>query len=268
MRDAAYAAGLRDGQFTLLPKPIGLHRIWPAACRIPRRLIDEAHRVVCWTEGASQIVSLLGCAHVVRKVEAAACTPFAQQVITASHTSASTEVKTRSMLRERWRVGPDTIVLALLADEVERGDAGSAMMAVALAHEACRATQPGFAELRLLCHPLARQRMQASQLSELLGMDRLLIQDAAIASPWSSLAGCDAGIAPCAEDAGLSILWAQAWGLPTFVPEHGSWSARGFSSRIVSARSGLPRDLADAITAEIKSRAAISVSPVSTGSRH
>lgn len=249
MRDAARTVGLRDDQFRLLPRPAGVHTFLPASLKKPKQLLSQAHRVICWTEGATQIASLLGCATVVRRVHHATLCSTAQRIITqARQSNAPLPHEGRAVLRQQWGVEPDTTVVVLIADRLEHIDASSAMMTIALAHEALRASQPGRADVRLLCHPLARRRAEATELSELLKFDRLLIQDAAVHYPWDVLRGCDVALAPCPGEAGLSILWAETMGLPIIAPMDDRLLMLETLKQTVQSRCRRPRALADVLT--------------------
>lgn len=248
-RDAAIAAGLREEQCRLLPKPIGIHRLMPAALATPKRLMAQAHRVVCWTEGAAQIASMLGCAHVRRRINDATLCPVARNIISQAHPeSTASHATDRGTLRERWGVEEETTVVALLGDRFDQIDASAALMAVVLTHEALRASQPGRAEVRLLCHPLARRRADATVFGELLSLDRLVIQDAHVAMPWSVLPGCDVALAPVPSEAGLSILWAQAFGVSVVMPGDSQLAMFDAHEHIIASRSSEPKALADALT--------------------
>lgn len=248
-RDAAQSLGLRETQYRLLPKPAGLHRLMPAALATPKRLMEQAHRVVCWTEGASQIASLIGCAHAVRQIEDTTLCSFAQGIIAQStNATTATPASDRIRLRERWGVDDDTTVIALLADRFDQFDAGAAMMAVVLTHEALQASQSDRAALRLLCHPLTKGRADAAVFGELLSLDHLLLQDAEIGTPWSALAGCDAGLAPIPREAGLSMLWADAMGVPVVTPRDAGIPLLKELRHLVPSRGAQPKQLADALT--------------------
>lgn len=248
-RDAARAIGLRDEQVYLFPKPVGLHKLLPAALAKPRQVMDQAHRVLCWTEGATQIASLLGCAHVVRRVHDATLSHFAQRIIQqASRGELGNAPQHRAMLRKQWGVEEDTRVIALIGDRFDHIDTSDAMMAIALTHEALDAIQPDRADVRLLCHPLAHRRPQASELISLLSFDCHLIQDQAIAMPWSVLSACDAALCPMPEDAGLSMLWAQAMGVPIFLPRSSRLPLLNELEHVIPTRSPKPSAMADALT--------------------
>ena len=247
-RDAARAVGLHDDQFRLLPRPAGLHKLLPAAMAKPKQLMSRAHRVVCWTEGATQIASLLGCAHVVRRVQDATLSRIAHHIIKqATRDALGPAPKNRELLRERWGVERGTTVIALIGDRFDRIDASAAMMTIALTHEALRATLPERADVHLLCHPLDKRRSEAAELSNLLKLDRLLMQDERIALPWEVLPSCDVALVPCPGEAGLSMLWADAMGVPVIAPRDARLPMLDGVQHAAS-RSSKPRDLADALT--------------------
>lgn len=264
-RDAAYAVGLNEQQFSLLPKPVGVHKLLPPALAVPKRLVNSAHRVVCWTEGAAQIISLLGCSHVVRRVEHATLGPFAKGLIDRSEVLRDAKNNDRGPHRERWGVAEDTTVIALIGDRFDHIDASAAMMMIALTHEALNAVQPERADVRLLCHPLTHQRAEATSFSSLLSIDHHLIQDEAVALPWSVLNACDAALAPMPSDSGLSILWAEAMGRPFIAPSDPRRPMLDELQHRIPARSSKPSDLADALTRWVRSRVPVATAPIATG---
>ncbi|MBX2851465.1 MAG: hypothetical protein KTR15_06955 [Phycisphaeraceae bacterium] len=248
-RDAARAIGLRDEQVCLLPKPTGLHKLLPASLAKPKHLLGQAHRVVCWTEGAAQIASLLGCAHVLRRVQDATLSRLAHRITQqASRDAFGTTQQDRAALRERWGVDAGTRVIVLIGDRFDRINTSDAMMGIALAQEALRAAQPGHADVRLLCHPLTNRRPEASELSGLLSFDCHLIQEEAVAMPWSVLPACDAALCPLPEEAGLSILWANVMGVPVLAPGEVCLPLLDELEHLISTRSRKPGDMADALT--------------------
>ena len=248
-RDAARAVGLRDEQACLYPMPQGLRKRLSAALAKPRQLLDQAQRVVCWTEGSAQIASLIGCAHAVRRVHDAKLSRSAQRIISqVSRDSPASSSADRAKLRERWGVDAGTRVIALIGDRFDRIDTSDAMMTIALTQEALRATLPDRADVRLLCHPLAKRRPEASELSELLSFDCHLIQDEAVAMPWSVLAACDAALCPQPEEAGLSLLWAEAMGVPVLAPSAKRLPLLSELCHVTPTRSPKPSDMADALT--------------------
>ncbi|MEO0474840.1 MAG: hypothetical protein AAF085_02555 [Planctomycetota bacterium] len=264
-RDAADEVGLSEQQFRLLPRPVGVHKLLPAALAVPRRLINTAHRVVCWTEGAAQIISLLGCSHVVRRVEHATLCPFAKGLIDQSEVLRDANNYDRESRRERWGVAEDTTVVALIGDRFDHVDASAAMMMIALTHEALNAVHPERADVRVLCHPLTHQRAEATEFSSLLSIDHHMIQDEAVARPWSVLNACDAALAPMPSDSGLAILWAEAMGLPFIAPSDPRLPMLDELQHRIPARSSKPSDLADALTNWVQSRVPVVSTPIAAG---
>lgn len=246
-RDAARAAGLGDDQYCLSPRPTGLHRLLPIALAQPKRLMHQAHRVMCWTEGAAQVASMLGCAHVVRRCADATLSPFAKRVIEHAYDD-EMQAEMRESLRQRWGVDDGTVVVTLLADHLDAIDSSAAMLAMVFTYEALRALQPDMADVRLLCHPLAERRGEAALFGELLHLPDLLMQDAGVVMPWSVLPGCDMALAPMPVEAGLSILWANTMGVPVITPSDMRLPMLRELEHIVTARSAKPKDLADALT--------------------
>ncbi|MEM9110955.1 MAG: hypothetical protein AAGC72_13125 [Planctomycetota bacterium] len=256
-RNAARSVGLSDTQYRLLPMPVGMHRVIPKALDLPRRLLNQAHRVVCWTEGSTKIASLLGCAHAVRRVEDATLCLFAERVIRQARETPPPDLSSRQTLRESWGVDDSTTVVALLGDRFDQTDASEALMAVALTHEALRATRPGLADVRLLSHPMTKRRAEATEFSECLKLDRLLIQDAKVAMPWDVMPGCDAAVACRFDRAGLSMLWACSIGVPIVVPADRQHPMLDRLSGLIVARTSQPKDQADALTAWLQSRSTV-----------
>ena len=256
-RDAAYAAGLTDEQFCLSPMPRGLHRLMPRSMHKAEQLMSQAHRVVCWTEGASEVASLLGCAKVARRCEQAALTPFAKHLIdTTCDRDVSSKAANRAAIRERWGVDDDTIVIALLADRVDAIDSSAALLATVFTHEVLRASDSPSSDVRLLCHPDAWRRIDAATLSEQLHFPELLMQDAGLSAPWSVLAGCDVALAPKPSEAGLSILWANAMGVPVVAAPDARLPLLSELEQVLLASSGSPRHLANALTQWVQSHQA------------
>lgn len=240
MRDAADAVGLCDRRYQLIARPTGFQKRLPHALAKPRQLVQQAHRVLCWTEGAAEMVSRFSGAHAVRRINDAARCPLAAGLIEQAQQDLSTQPGEREALRQQWGVEPGTVVVALLSDRLDQLDASAAVMTVNLTDEALRASQPEHAGVRLLCHPLTKRRDQASVFSELLHVEHLMIQEGRTLTPWSVMPGSDLALAPMPSEAGLSILWAMAMGVPVMTP--------GPSQGTLSARSSKPSDLADALT--------------------
>eukprot|EP00752_Nemacystus_decipiens_P013554 g12012.t1 len=242
LRDAARGVGLRDDQYRLLPAPTGLHRLLAPALTTPKRLMQQAHRVVCWTEGAAAIASTMGCAQVVRRIAETTRCDFAQRIIGHAHADAQASMGSlRQELRQRWGVEPGTKVVALLGDLLTSIDTSAAVMTLALTHEALQAIAPEHADIRLLYHPHAKRRSESALFSEQLDLQHLIFQDAEVLMPWSVLPGCDATLALAPEESGLSILWALALGVPVVMPGESSPGT-------LPTRSSKPSDLADALT--------------------
>lgn len=255
IRDAAYAAGLDDSDFCLVPRPAGLHLLFPQANRQARERMGRARRVVCWTEGAAEIASLLGCAKVTRRCEQATLCSFAKRLIdAASDNTATIASHQRAPLRERWAVNEDSLVVALLSDHFDSVDSSAALLAMVFTHEVLRAGQSERSDVRLLCHPHAKRRIDAATLSEQLHFPDLLVQDAGLSAPWSVLAGCDVALAPDPGAAGLSLLWANAMGVPIVAPVDGRQPGLSELQQVVASRSCSPKHLAHTLTQWIQSK--------------
>jgi hypothetical protein len=119
----------------------------------------------------------------------------------------------RPAIRRRWRLpDPAPPVVLLLSDPPAAADVGPSLMAINLLTEA---TGRG---ARLLVHPRQHGRTRAQRLLDRLNVGDRLLQDPAVACPWTLLHGCDAvllGEAP----APLSLPYALAAGLPIVAPD-------------------------------------------------
>lgn len=230
MRDAAHAAGIDDARLRLLPRPTRLQKVIPGAQRAILRLLEQAGRVECWTPGGATVATRLGCAHIVPRFGQATLCEYAKQVIdhACSNPSPLRErpgegvesdlTDARALIRSRWGISDDTFIVALLADHPDQVDAREAWLAVAFVFETLAAAKAERGDVRLLCHPMSFRRAQADDLSDLLDQPQLVMQDARVLTPWQVLSGCDIALAPSPRAAGLSILWANAMGLPIIAP--------------------------------------------------
>ncbi|MGB0768586.1 MAG: hypothetical protein ACPGYV_12875 [Phycisphaeraceae bacterium] len=267
MQQAAIAAGLEPSDYRLLPMPTGLRKWLPGAMRSAARCVEQAQRVVCWTEGAAKIASMLNCAEAMRRVDLAKLGAQAKAVIddAVAHGPSET-LGDRDALRRQWGTDDHTVVVALLSDHLDRIDCRGAFLVLAYTREVLRACDPVPRDVRLLCHPLTPHRLEAAELSEMLQNAELILQDPRLATPWSVLAGCDAAIAPVPSDAGLSILWAEAMGVPTITALDDDLAVKDELRHIVPAESGSPKNLAHVLTNWVQSRRpAESPTPVATG---
>lgn len=221
MVQAARCVGLGGdamrGRVRLMPRVEGFRRFVPGAQRALLALLHQADRVDCWTVGAAALVSRLGCGHAVPRFGQATLCAFAQSVI-ADAIALQPPTADRAALRERWGVDDATTVVALLADRPEQVDAREPVLAAAFTHEILDAFRPARRDVRVLCHPHNARRAQAHQLSDWMLLPSLFMQDAGVLTPWSVLPGCDLALAPRPIDAGLSILWAGAMGVPVIAP--------------------------------------------------
>lgn len=105
-----------------------------------------------------------------------------------------------------------THVVALLSDPAWSATAGDAARIVTLVREASGQN------VRLLVHPLQRHRPEVQDMLEGLNTPDLLIQDAALATPWAVLPAADAALllGPAAP---LATMWAMAADLPIVAPD-------------------------------------------------
>ena len=232
MRDAAQSAGIDPARVRLMPVPNGVRWVVPGANRRLMALLDQADRIDCWTQGAAELATRLGCSHAIPRFgQATLCRSAKQLIDEASHHSPpSREVPEevaessiaspgdRAALRDRWHATDDTIIVALLADRPDRVDAREAFLATAFTFETLAAAKAEHGGIRLLCHPLTRRRVEGDTLGELLGQPQLVLQDPAVLCPWRTLPACDLALAPDPTHAGLSILWADALGVPIIAP--------------------------------------------------
>lgn len=246
MRDAARAVGLDDTQFRLLSIPKGFHHWVPGAQRSLQAVFNQADRIECWTVGSATLATRLGCHHAVPRFGQATLCDYARQTIdTAARQSPP---QSRDALRERWGADEKTIIIALLADRPGQVDAREPLLATAFTHEILDAAKYERGDVRLLCHPQSHRRAQASELAYWLELPRLLMQDAALLSPWHVLAGCDVAFAPDPLNAGLSILWAQASGVHVVAPPEPKLPLLDELDNILNARGITAKQLTNPLT--------------------
>lgn len=118
----------------------------------------------------------------------------------------------RDALRAAWGVvEPDTIVVATVADPTTSADAELAMMVAALADFSRQIERT---TIRVLVDPASRHRRRAVGHTRAVGHGERVITDAALATPWRVLPGCDAVLAVGESAGGLSLLWSMAAGVP------------------------------------------------------
>lgn len=254
--DAADAVGLDQRCYRLMPRPRGVSRYMPGAMRAIKQQLEQADTVRCWSKGAADLVGAMHLAHATSSAELAGLSTFAKDTIQASlsFTDEASPVVSRAQIRERWGVPDDAVMVALLSDRPSQVDASAALSATAYAYEALHASDQGRCDIRLLGHPLARRRVDASRLSDLLDQPQLFQQDACLLTPWRVLAGCDLAIAPDPSQAGLSILWADAMGLPTVVPAGDRLPLLDELEHILRARSHAPKHLAHELSGWVAAR--------------
>ncbi len=241
MRDAAQSAGIDPARVRLMPVPNGVRRTFPGANRRLTAILNQADRVDCWTQGAAELATRLGCSHAIPRFGQATLCRFAKQLIIASPSD-------RAALRDRWHANDDTIIVALLADRPDRVDARGAFLATAFTFETLAAAGAERGDIRLLCHPLTRRRVEGDTLGELLGQPQLVLQDPAALCPWRTLPACDLAIAPDPTHAGLSILWADALGVPVVAPPEPRLDLLGELEHVHPASSNAAKHLAHRMT--------------------
>lgn len=248
IRDAARGIGLDDHKVRLLPRPTGLGQWLPGACRRYAGLMGDADRVVCWTQGAAELAGRLGVGQAEPRFGQATLCGFAKGVIEGGLDDARDQSPGRAELRRRWGVDERVIVVALLADRPRRVNGRAALMCMAFAYEALTAARAECSDIRLLCHPWLARREEACELAELLQYPQLVMQDAQVLTPWRVLQGCDLALAPAPIHAGLSMLWADAMGVPVIAPGVPSLPAMDTLEHLMPATSGQAKRLADPMT--------------------
>ena len=250
MMHAAHALGLDETQYQLVQPQRGLQAVLPGATRSIARRMDEADRVECWTQGAAELAALVGCAHATPRYAQLTDLTLARGVIEACAAArpAMQAQQQRDAIRQRWGVGPQQIVMALLADRPDRVDAREPILAMAFTFEMMRTCKSERADVRLLCHPLARRRYDGVQLAELMTFPDMLLQDPALSEPWRILQACDIALAPEPEHAPLSILWASALGLTVVAAATPTMPALGGLPNVLLAESGVGKHMARVMT--------------------
>lgn len=124
----------------------------------------------------------------------------------------------RQTIRATWNeqadITQDTIIIGVMADQ-------PLAVAAPLAFEIIGRLALGGRDVRMVMHPQANHRADMERSARRLGLEGILIQDAAIAEPWRVLPGLDAALA-MADASRLSSLWACAAGVPCAV-EQSAW---------------------------------------------
>ncbi|MEE9404891.1 MAG: hypothetical protein V3V20_08355, partial [Algisphaera sp.] len=118
---------------------------------------------------------------------------------------------TRSALRARWNISPDTPVVALLSDPATAANTFTASLVLSLIRSASDQ------RVRLLVHPQQHHRTRTQDHLDRGPDADMLLQDADLALPHRVLPGCDAVLLTCAP-APLSARYAVAAGLPPPAP--------------------------------------------------
>jgi len=145
----------------------------------------------------------------------------------------------RDALRTGWKLPGDGLVVALLSDPPAEADTNGATMAINLAAEAAGR------DMRLLVHPHQTQRPRIQVVLDDYGHGNRMIQDAALATPWRVLCGCDAAMLG-ETPAPLSARYAAAAGLPIVAPDTPMHrEALAGAKRVHWAVSAEPKRLAD-----------------------
>lgn len=243
MRDAADAAGLDRSSYRVLPMPRGLRRL-PFAARPIKQLLSRADRVECWTVGAASLATKIGCNHAVPRFGQATLCSFAKRIIDSAAQAPSPDTPTRAELRQQWGVDEHAIVVALLADRPERIDGREMLLAGTFAYETLTAAKAQRNDVRLLCHPMMRRRLEATVLAELLHYPERIMQDANLLTPWRVLHACDIALAPDPLSAGLSMLWADALGLPVIAPQEPRLAALAELDHLIVCQSSAAKHMA------------------------
>lgn len=252
---AAKAAGIPRERITLHARPRPM-RI-PGAMRGLRRVLRQADRLICWTPGAAELVQQSACGKFESMLQQKTLSPLSRALIQPiALTMRERWDAARSAARGRWAV-PDSATAAMLpADWPERVDVRGAVLAAAFVRETLDAADSPYRDLRLIAHPDAMGRMTASELARLLEVPDLLIQDAGALTPWLTLPGCDLVLSPQPRHAGLSLAWAEAFGLPIIAAPEPTMPLLAELDQLRLAKSRQAKHLSLAITDWAESRTA------------
>jgi len=120
----------------------------------------------------------------------------------------------RMSVRGTWGVGPDVVVVGLLAEPMCRADAWTAMEAV---FRYAATNRP----VRLVLSGQASRRDEVERALRWLSRDDLLIVDDAVCRPWEVACGLDAALCLGGGDQAspLPALWAMAGGAPVIADD-------------------------------------------------
>lgn len=249
VRDAAIAAGIDHAVVRLMPKPAGLRAWLPGALGAYGRLFDQATRVDCWTDAATRLASTAGCAHAVPRFSQATLSPVSRGMIGPAGQALRDKAEpSRLAARQHWAVPDSAFVVGVLADRPEAVDVREALLAMAFTRETLETADSPRQDIRMVCHPGCAGRMHAGDLARLLEQPQMLVQDAAMLRPWDTLAGCDLVLAPTPMQAGLSLAWAEAIGVPVIVPPAPHLVGLDSLKGLHAADSYAAKDLARAMT--------------------
>ena len=128
----------------------------------------------------------------------------------------------RRTLRERWGVGEQTPIVALLDAQGNRSPAMWGAVGVGLARE-CLAQEVVEDTLpTLLLHPNAPGLSKTLAMIREVGWRGGLIQEAGLTEPWRVLPAADVALVHRSADGGCAALWAAACGVPVIAERGGS----------------------------------------------
>ena len=267
--DAAVSVGIARARCRLVARPRGLRRVRLGRSPEIVRLLGEADRVVCWGKHAAELIRGFGFDGEVAMHDPAGVDRLAGECIDPSGVQLPADELAaggpdREAMRASWGAVPESVVVALLADEPGQMDAVAATMTAGLTCEALSAAGATCCDIRVLCHPAAKARLEANALADLLQVPNLLVHDSRLLTPWRCLTGCDLAMAPAPKHAPLSIRWATAMGLRVVVPQAYEPAPGVAAEALISARSHEPKRLAHALTQWVLAEAATAGSAAMT----
>lgn len=204
--------------------PCGRGQSWRAAWVLRRYLREIGHAsfdlIHAWSSAAGLIaarlvgsprvlVSVPGPSHISRAIVSRRVAVHTPAMFLPGLDAARLQPSHRQSLRTRWGVMDDqTLVVAVLGDDVSRIDSMLGMIGVGLGKEAGRM-------VRVLMTDRAAGLHRAQHVTDAAGRPHLIIRDRAAERPWEVLPGCDMAVV---MDGHLSGAWCLAAGVPVIAP--------------------------------------------------
>lgn len=231
--ETAQALGLTDVQRVRVPRHrpmLGL----PALHRAIKQVgpVDIIHT---WSADARRAVGLIRRGHPARHGRGP--TPWVDDALI--------DGSQRQGLRERWGVGPQACVVAVVSGSADRTPAMAAALGVGMARECLIDEARSTPSLRLLLHPASAGLSKTLALLRDVGWSDALIQDAVADRPWACGPAIDAAVLLGDAGAGDWPLWAAACGVP-IIAERGGAVAEALAADggALLVDPGLPRQVA------------------------